>query len=214
MIRITQAGIAARPDAVDQLRAEFAATGCAMLPGFLSPPVLRVLTKQLEKGRFEVTEEVGRESGHVLGTTFKMPQAEPAVVALNFILNSPALLDLAARVADSPPLASFVGRLHRTAANSGQHIDWHGDIADFRAVGLDINLSSEDYQGGLFQIRGPDLQVRREIGSWFAGDAFLFRIMDNWQHRLTHVESGLRTVGVGWFRTQPISGGGRLQASG
>src|SRR5580692_1641406 len=68
MIRITQAGIAARPDAVDQLRAEFAATGCAMLPGFLSPPVLRVLTKQLEKGRFEVTEEVGRESGHVLGT--------------------------------------------------------------------------------------------------------------------------------------------------
>jgi predicted 2-oxoglutarate/Fe(II)-dependent dioxygenase YbiX len=118
-------------------------------------------------------------------------------------MNKPALFDLACRITGCPKIASFIGRLHRTTAASDQHIDWHHDAVESRTLGICVNLSMEDYTGGVLQIRDPNRRLRAEVGRAAAGDAFFFRIDADWQHRLTRVESGRRTVGVGWFRTSP-----------
>lgn len=174
-----------------------------MLPGFLTPPLLTIVQKQLKRAKFTTTDEVAQKDGRVFGNTLKLLQTDPGVVALNFILNRPALFDIAMEVGSVPPVGHFLGRLHRTTPDSDQHIDWHNDAGNFKVLGLDINLSTDAYTGGLFQMRDGERRVRREIQDWQPGDAFLFRIGREWEHRLTRVESGTRTVGVGWFRTHP-----------
>jgi len=197
-LRLTQGEVLADPDVLWNLRQEFEETGCAILPGFLAPPVLYPLLHQTKIANFELTQEA-----NVRGATFLMPNTEPALRALHFILNRPELFRAVAQVGSTPRLGNFHGRLHQTFPDSDQHLDWHDDAVDGRMIGLNINLSTEEYTGGLLQLRGPDQLIRREIGQLPAGDAFLFRIGGRWQHRLTRLESGCRTVAVGWFRTSP-----------
>lgn len=203
MIHIHRTGLEVLPGALPRLKTEFDETGCAMLPGFLSPPILELLKKQLAASTFVSTDETSPR-GRVFGNTMRMPQTERAAMALNFLLNREDLFAIARQIGSTPPLMSFLGRVHQTAADAEQHIEWHNDDADFRIMAIDINLSDAPYTGGLFQIRDPHKQIRREVHEWKAGDAFFFKIEANWEHRLTRVEAGNRTVGVGWFRTHPM----------
>ena len=198
MIQLTQTTILKGPDDVARLREEFAETGCARLPGFLAPPIVRALLDWLERTRFEE-----RHEEDVIGTTLFVPPTEPVFFLLQFILNRPELYRISEEVSGCPRIGNFIGRLHRTTAAANQYIDWHQDVADGRTLGLCINLSDQDYTGGVLQLRDPDQRVKASIGQSDPGDACFFRIDKGWQHRLTPVESGLRTVGVGWFRTAP-----------
>src|SRR5438093_114767 len=127
MIYLTPGEVIVQPNAVARLRAEFDETGCAMLPGFMTAPLLDILRRQLEKAQFETKDEVARGTGKVFGNTLKLMQTEPGVVALNFILNRPELFELARQICDTPPLGHFLGRLHRTTADTPQEIGWHSD---------------------------------------------------------------------------------------
>ncbi|HEY3838519.1 MAG TPA: 2OG-Fe(II) oxygenase [Bryobacteraceae bacterium] len=184
-----------------QLQAQFAETGCALLPGFLTAPLLEPLQKLLKTAMFVPKNEI--HEGTIFGSTSFVPVGEPAMETLHFILNQPDLFQIVEHITGCSQLGNFTGRLHRTAACAGQAIDWHNDAVQGRTVGLNINLSTEEFSGGLFQIRGPDSEMRTEVKHSTAGGAFLFRIDCGWQHRLTEVESGQRTVAVGWFRTGP-----------
>ncbi|MDP9054708.1 MAG: 2OG-Fe(II) oxygenase [Acidobacteriota bacterium] len=201
MIQLTQTAIIADPESISRLANEFEETGCAALPGLLAPEILKPLLQWLETARFEERNEV--HENRIFGTTQFVPETERALFLLQFILNRPALFDLVRQISACPEIGNYIGRIHRTGAESSQHIDWHRDAVECRALGLCVNLSAEEYTGGLFQIRDPGHTVRAEIGRQPAGDAFLFRIDLDWQHRLTQVKSGRRTVGVGWFRTAP-----------
>jgi hypothetical protein len=202
MMQINQTSVAASDGAVATLREEFMETGCAFLPGFLAPGVLAPVLKSLETAVFSAKNEFGPQHG-VFGTTMYMPRTEPALFALHFLLNRPGLFDLVEEITECGRPGNFLGRMHRTSAGTDQHIDWHDDVSDNRAVGLNIYLGVEPFSGGLFQIRDAEKTIRRELKFESPGDAFLFRIDRGWQHRLTRVESGTRTVGVGWFRTKP-----------
>lgn len=201
MIQITQRGLSVTPNAVDTLRRDFERTGCAYMPGFLAPAILFPLLKQVGLAGFEVTTERGRTAN--LATTQRMLPNEPALLTLLFTLNQQSLFECVRQVANTPALANFVGRIHRVNGGANEHIDWHDDALDNRSIAINLSLSSADYSGGLFQIRGPDGQIKSEIKHKKPGDAFLFRIGRGWSHRVTAVESGQRTVAVGWFRTSP-----------
>jgi hypothetical protein len=201
MIQLSQTEVLTNPDDFTILAGEFAETGVVALPGFLAPPILKHLLGWLEKAQFEVRDEV--DKGRVFGTTLFMPNTEPTLFLLHFILNRPALFRAVERIAGCPVLGNFLGRLHRTSAQPDQYIDWHDDAVDGRTLGITINLSAEPYSGGVFQMRDPNRKLCAEVGRAAPGDAFLFRIGGGWQHRLAPVESGHRTVGVGWFRTGP-----------
>jgi hypothetical protein len=200
MIQLSQTDVLIDQDAIPKLAAEFAATGCVRLPGFLTPPILKPLLGWLETAQFVVRDEF-EHSGQVVGTTLFVPGTERSLFLLHFILNRPALFRVVERISDCPRVANFTGRLHRTIAEPDHQIDWHNDAVDGRTLGIGINLSAEPYSGGTFQIRNPNREVCAEVGRAAPGDAYLFSIGRGWQHRLTPVDSGQRTVGVGWFRT-------------
>lgn len=202
MVQLTQTSLLANPEDASRLKQEFATTGCALLPGFLSPSIVNHLMEWTARTRFEERNEFDKERG-VFGTTLLASETEPVVFLLRFILNRPELYRFSEQITGCPRIANYLGRLHRTTANVSQHIDWHRDLVDGRVLGLCINLSVEPYTGGMFQMRDPGQRVTATVARGAIGDAFLFRIDDGWQHRLTSVESGSRTVGVGWFRTAP-----------
>jgi len=202
MIQLSQTQVLADHDAIAALAKEFAATGCARLPGFLTPPILKPLLEWVDSTQFQVKNEIS-PTGRVFGTTLFAPPTERALFLLQFILNRPALFRVVEQIAGVPKLANFVGRLHRTIAGADQHIEWHHDAVEMRTLGICINLSSGPWSGGVFQVRDPNLKLSAEVGAIAPGDGFLFRVSPVWEHRLTPVESGCRTVGVGWFRTAP-----------
>jgi hypothetical protein len=201
MIQLSQTDVLTELGTIPKLAKQFADTGCALLPGFLPQPLLNPLLAWLATAQFVVRDEV--ERGRVFGTTLFVPDTERSLFLLHFILNRPALFRVVEQIADCPRLANFLGRLHRTSAEPNQQIDWHDDAVNGRTLGICINLSAEEYSGGVLQIRNPEGKLRAAVGRAAPGDAFLFRIGCGWQHRLTPVESGRRTVGVGWFRTAP-----------
>jgi hypothetical protein len=198
MIQITQGGVVVQPGAIEKLSADYRDTGVAIVPGFLSPPVLRALLKRLASGDFGLKKEP-----IVKGTTLLMPQSDPALISLHFMVNRPELFEIAARITGLPKPGNFTSRLHRTNPAPDLHLDWHDDGMDYRILGLNINLSTQPYTGGVLQVRNPERKIVAEVGQLSPGDAFFFRIGARWQHRLTPVETGERTVAVGWFRTQP-----------
>jgi hypothetical protein len=202
MIQLTQTTLLAELVDIARLRLEFAETGCALMPGFLAPDIVRPLMEWVKSARFEETQETDHHRG-VFGTTLAAPGTEPALFLLKFILNRKDLYRFSEEVTGCERIANFHGRLHRTVANTSQHIDWHQDLVEGRTLGISINLSSEVYTGGVFEIRDPGRRVTAAVRRGDPGDACLFRIDRGWQHRLTTVESGCRTVGVGWFRTTP-----------
>jgi hypothetical protein len=198
MITVTQGGILVSPFAVEAFREQFLDTGYAVIPGFLSPPVLNPLLKQLETASFLPEDE-----RHVVGRTRMVPGSDPVIGSLHFMLNRPELFDIVSEISGVARPVNFTSRLHRTGGDSNEHIDWHDDGGVDRVLGLNINLSTQAYCGGLLQLRNPERKLVGEIGQLPAGDAFLFRVAEHWDHRLTPVESGERTVAVGWFRTKP-----------
>jgi hypothetical protein len=204
MIRLTQTDTEVLPGAMDDLRAEFQSTGTAFLPGFLSAGLLIPFQNQVGASQLAAKNEVRNGgAGAIFGTTLRMPDTEPAILSLHFIMNRSRLFELIAQIIGGPALANFTGRVHRTRAGCGEHIGWHDDAVDHRKVAMSIGLNDANYSGGLLQVRDPERCIRKEIGYLAAGDAILFRIGDRWQHQLTPVESGERTVAVGWFRSTP-----------
>ena len=200
MVQLTQTELISGPADISRLREEFSETGCALLPGFLAPPILRSLMTWVDQAQFGERNEVSPRVG-VFGTTLFVPETDPALFLLQFIVNRPDLFRFSEHVTGCPQIANFVGRLHRTTAGSNQQIDWHHDVADSRTLAICINLSSEPYAGGVFELRDQAKSTKARVGCIAPGDAFLFRIDKGWEHRLTAVECGHRTVGVGWFRT-------------
>jgi len=201
MIQLTQTAVLSDAADIPRLAEEFEETGCVLLPDFLAPQILRHFLDWVNEAQFVEKHEIGH--GEVFGTTLFVPSSDRSWFLLHFILNRPGLFELVGKVAGCPKIGNFTGRLHRTVAGADQHIDWHRDAEEARTLGLVINLSTEKYTGGVFQLRDQNRTMRAEVGPAKPGDAFLFRIDRDWQHRLTRLQSGRRTVAVGWFRTQP-----------
>jgi len=70
-----------------------------------------------------------------------------------------------------------------------------------RLVAMSVNLSTKSYQGGVLQIRKKKShQVIAEIQNVGLGDAVLFRVSEELEHRVTSVQGGLAKVTfAGWF---------------
>jgi hypothetical protein len=198
VITVHQGGVEVSAGAVETLRGRFDRQGYAVIPGFLAPGVLRALLSQIRQARFRLEAE-----SVVAGQTQIVPSNDPAMISLHFILNRPELFRTVSAIAGIPAPVNFTSRLHRTTVDPLQQIDWHDDGGLDRVLGLNINLTEQPYTGGTLQLRDPEGRMRGEIGQLPAGHAFLFRVGSRWDHRLTPLTSGERTVAVGWFRSKP-----------
>jgi hypothetical protein len=187
----------------EQLRSEFARQSCVPLPQLIEPLLLEHLRRQVAAARL-VTKIEGDDHDQ-FGKVLFVPQTEPALFVFHLLMNNRHLFQAIEAITQCRPIGNFVGRLHSSVPGGQHHIAWHGDNADHRLIGLTVDLSGADYEGGVFQLRRKDAEeIICEMPRRQTGDAFIFRISPDLQHRLTVLErGGPRTAGVGWFRSQP-----------
>lgn len=186
-----------------RLRDEFNEKHCVLIRQFLEPALLEYLLRQISKSRFITKLEMNDDDE--FGKVLFIPTDEPVLFIFNMIMNNQALFRTVEEVTGCQKIGNFFGRIHSSEPDSNHRIAWHGDNTDTRLLGVTVNLGIDNFSGGKFQLREKDSEkIVCEIGQTQAGDAFIFRIDPNLQHRLTVVESGgRRTVGVGWFRAEP-----------
>lgn len=184
----------AGPDCAEAMAAEFAASRCVRIPQLLDGALLHWIQQQLSAAPFTAAAHAGMDSNEL-----RLEDCT-ALGLLAFLVNDPAMLRFVAAISGQPLLTRFIGRVYSRVP--GVHGDaWHDDLRPDRLVGMSINLSTEIYEGGVFEIR--DTASARPLGSIANtgfGDAILFPIDEALQHRVSPLSGSVaKTAYAGWF---------------
>jgi 2-oxoglutarate-Fe(II)-dependent oxygenase superfamily protein len=206
MLQITQSGaISKAQDQTNRLRAEFRRRHCIILPQLLAPGLMRTLLQQIEAAEFN-RNRVADDFRHEFALDLTICKDEIALHVVHFVLNNPSLFNAIEEITGCSRIGSFGARIYRSLPNGDHHLDWHDDTdCPERLLGLTINLSAKAYEGGVFQLRDKNSgQIICELEKVNPGDAHLFRIDPNLQHRVTRVAGqNSRTAATGWFLSAP-----------
>jgi 2-oxoglutarate-Fe(II)-dependent oxygenase superfamily protein len=200
VIQITKTGanIPSDTDEFAALRKTFVEQHWLLLPNFLDARLLELIEKKLEGAEYRV---VDRETGVEL-----RPIDCTAYLATELLLNSPSLFRAIEQITGCAHIACCSGRIYRRPASSTYFNRWHTDITDEgRMIALSINLNAKPYEGGALQIRSAKThKILCEVSNRNYGDAIIFPVDEEFEHRVCEVESGAtKTALAGWFRSKP-----------
>lgn len=168
------------------------------LPQFLSPDLFAEIQRRLASARFHER----RHTAVVPPSIDLCMEANSISAMLELITNDRALLDAVSEMTRCAPLARFSGSVYRLTPGLGHHHEWHDDVSRNRVAAMSINLSPAPYSGGVLQLRDRETErMLDEVENTGPGDAILFRVSPDLQHRAIEVTEGLKTAFAGWFRT-------------
>jgi hypothetical protein len=127
---------------------------------------------------------------------------------LHLALNDLKLFQKLEHLTGCATIGSFRGRMYRFMPDQDHYDSWHSDIApedNSRVLALSINFNDAPYSGGALQIRECESEkIVAEVENSTCGDAVLFRLREDLEHRVTPVTGEVpRTVFAGWFKTTP-----------
>jgi 2OG-Fe(II) oxygenase superfamily len=207
MIQFTRAGAALGstnlvlgPDpALEAAREVFSANDYVKVARFLAGDLFAEILAKIQADDFYERTQEG------LGSEANLRQDSPITALLWLLVNDDRLFRVVETVTGCPPIGLFQGRVYRFTASPSHYDDWHDDLGDNRLVALSVNLSSHAYEGGLLQIRDSTSgEILHEESNTGPGDALIFRLAPNLQHRVTSV-TGKRpkTAFAGWFKSEP-----------
>jgi hypothetical protein len=205
MLQVRRTGlIVSDPEKLDSLREEFNRRHAVVLEGFLGPDVLEYLHARIGTARLETRSDYDG-AGREFAREHAVDKHDVSMHLISVLLNDQKLFQILERIAACPVIGYFEGRIYVMASDSGHYDTWHGDNGGGRLVGLSVNLSGETYAGGVFQLRERDSRrLCCEILHAQAGNAHLFRIAPELEHRVTPVEGqAKRLVAAGWFNSGP-----------
>jgi len=196
MLQLTRAAFVCTepPDALDAMRRRFDEHHAIALPRFLDADVLAYVQSCLRDATFtDRDDDVAREACMADNTMLAM---------MSLISNDGRLFDIIRRITGCAPIGYFTGRVYALHADAGHYDRWHSDSSDDRRIGMSINLSEREFQGGVFQIRRAAAEAAHwSIANTGPGDAILFRISDDLRHRVTAVVGPApRVAYAGWFQ--------------
>jgi len=181
-------------------QSEYAETNLVLLPDLLKTNALQTLLKKINDTTFETKFE--GENDDKFGKVLYVPPSKSILSVMTFMLNDEYLFRSLEKITGCKPIDNFVGRIHRSE-NTDHGINWHGDNSDNRLLAITLSLGTEYYTGANFEIRKKGTtDIMRQISYIKAGDAIVFKIAPELEHRLSLLESGRRTVCVGWFRSK------------
>ena len=146
-------------------------------------------------------ERFGFTSGIVNGIAHEGTSLDPMSGLLVMLANDRALFSWVERVTGCAKIGHFRGRVYRLTSGRDDYDTWHDDSADGRQIALSVNLGAEPYVGGTLQFRSryPNATVR-EVVNTVPGDALMFRVANDLEHRVTPVEGAApKTAFAGWF---------------
>ncbi|MGH9872170.1 MAG: 2OG-Fe(II) oxygenase [Pyrinomonadaceae bacterium] len=202
MIQVTRRGteFSGSTEALEDLRAQFEQRHYFLLPGLVETGLLDLIQRQIDRGEFRERVHEHIDSNKELCLT-----ASPAFGALLFLMNDEKFFQIIQDLTQCDRIHSFEGRVYRVNAGEGHHDSWHNDIGENRLVGMSINLSRDIYSGGVLQIRDRESgELVSEAANTGSGDAVIFRLSRDFQHRITEVEGSVsKTAFAGWFKAQP-----------
>jgi 2-oxoglutarate-Fe(II)-dependent oxygenase superfamily protein len=126
---------------------------------------------------------------------------------LLFLCNDVALFELVRAITGCDRIGAFVGRVYRMLPGAEHEGTWHDDLLEGRMVAMSVNLGDAPYSGGVLEIRGrQSKRVLHRVANTGFGDAVIFRIGRELQHRVTAVKGTVpKTAYAGWFISGPDS---------
>lgn len=197
-IQIQRKDLALDWDQIGKLSAEFREAHWVRLPRLLEPSILDFLQTRLDNGKWETKThgEIGEEYiAHDLPTTSM----------LHFAMNRPKVRAIIEEITGCASLQWFQGRVYRMVAEAGHHDRWHSDIGNHNEIGMSLNLSRTTFRGGLFMLRDAgSKRVLAAVANTGPGDALVFRISPNLNHRISDLEgTEPKTAFAGWFKSSP-----------
>lgn len=199
LLQVTKRGplIAGSEPEFHQLREQFEQQHWLLLPNFLDRPLLDLIQQKLGETDYRV---VDRETGVEL-----RPVDCTAYLATELLLNSRKLFRAIEWLTGCSRIACFSGRIYQRPPSKDYFNRWHTDVTDEgRMIALSINLSREPYLGGALQIRSTHTrELLCEVDNPNYGDALIFPIDEQFQHRVCEVEGRMpKTALAGWFRSK------------
>jgi hypothetical protein len=203
-IQITKVGIVHSSTEQDltKLSDDFSKQQCVKLPKLLNEELLKFIQSQISKSEFyEVNYPASGQDNPMHRLKDKAPEN-----LLRFLINDQTFFEFIQKITGCPKIGSFTGRICSMSPNLGHRDAWHNDLVDNRMIAMSINLSTDIYSGGILQIRNVNSgEVIHEIANTGFGDAIIFRIAPDLEHRLTEVTGkASRTFFAGWFRSEPL----------
>lgn len=185
---------------ITRLRDGFERDHHIVVPGLVRRELWDRVCREVDAGRFE---EWQLNTGH----TELCMRSTRAVGLMDLFVSDPLLFEAVRRMTGSGRIGAFVGRIYRMLPGSRHEGTWHGDNVEGRLVAMSVNLSDADYSGGLLEIRERDSQrVLHRIANTGPGDAVIFRIAPELQHRVSAVGGdAAKTSYAGWFVSDPDS---------
>jgi hypothetical protein len=197
-LQLTSRGVVAPggPAATRALRDEFAARRCVRVISFFDRPLLARLQQQIEESTF-----VERVHGTI--ATELCMRKNACLGLLHFLVNDPAVFRFVEQISACEGLMVFLGRVYRMRADCGHYDAWHDDVRPDRRIGMSVNLGTEPFEGGVFELRRAETEEPlAAIANVGPGDALLFAIDDELEHRVTLMHGSVaKTAFAGWFGT-------------
>ena len=180
------------PQVLRGLREAFARDRFLLLPSFLPTDLAATFARLVEAGGFELDRE---------GSGYWEKCASGAPAALAGLLNDRSVFEFIGEISGKTVM-SFIGRAYRYGVRpDGEGIAWHPDTEDRRAVGISINLSRRPYDGGTWQLRrAATRQGLASVPNPRLGQALLFDLAEDVEHRMAPVSAGVKVAFAGWFR--------------
>jgi hypothetical protein len=182
------------PQVADLWSAQFGLQHAAYFPDFLNPDLGDIITKICQSASFAAE--------YVCGVGDRQIEvSDRAGAALSLALRDRPLLAWLSRVAGRGDVTTASGSVARLAAGTADALDWHDDRVEGRRLAITIDLSTQVFEGGAFEMRrkgcGDPLFVHTP--SRF-GSALIFQVRSDLEHRVLPVTSGgPRTTFSGWF---------------
>ena len=178
------------------LRDEFRDRRCVRVRSFFEPRLLAQIQQQIAAASFEhrvhgaIATELCMERNACLGM-------------LHFLVNDPLVFRFVEQVSGCDGLMVFLGRVYRMRADCGHFDAWHDDVRPDRRVGMSVNLGTEPFEGGVFEMRRAETaEPLAAIANVGPGDAILFAIGEDLEHRVTLMHGPVaKTAFAGWFGT-------------
>ncbi len=187
-------------DDLSALRAQFEEAHYFKLSQLLGPGLLEFLQTKVSEAEFYERVHDGIGANKELCMV-----GNAAIGALLCAFNDEKLFQMIQTITRCEKINCFEGRVYRIEPGPEHYDSWHNDLGDHRLVAMSVNLSEEIYSGGVLQIRDVKTQkLVSEVANVGIGDAVVFRLSPDLQHRITSVTGQKpKTAFAGWFKAEP-----------
>lgn len=181
-----------------RLRRHFDKNHFIKLKQFLAPELLNEVRKEIRESEFfkKVHKDIAIELCAKEGAALRI---------LKFVSEDPQLFQWVREMTGCAAIGCFTGRIYRMTNDKAHHDDWHNDMTEHRMIAMSVNVGEKPYRGGhlVLRHRGKP-ETERVVPNTRPGDAVLFRLSYDLEHRVLDVESDEpKTAYAGWFRSRP-----------